>query len=91
MLDFFAVFPPGGFIAAARVRLMNVSGSPSEGDTRRCPQCRDTLVFTNRYPVLSVGMALTRARSEIADGIRYERAWVCRNGGCDYRELVDEA
>jgi hypothetical protein len=90
MLGFFAVFPPGGFIAPVGA-IMNASGIPSEGDTRRCPQCRGTLVFSNRYPVLSVGMALTHSRSEVGDGIRYERAWVCRNGGCDYRELVGEA
>jgi hypothetical protein len=48
------------------------------------------LVFSSRYPVLSVGMALTRARSEVGETIRYERAWVCRNGGCDYRELVGD-
>ena len=63
---------------------------PSDGDTRPCPQCKDTLVFNNRYPVLTVGMALTRPRS-VADGIQYEQAWVCRNGGCDYRELVGDA
>jgi hypothetical protein len=49
------------------------------------------LVFSSRYPVLTVGMALTRPRSDIGDGIRYEQAWVCRNGGCDYRELVGDA
>lgn len=70
---------------------MNTSGNPSEFDPRRCPQCRGTLVFSDRYPVLSVGLALTRSRAEAGDGIRYERAWVCRNGGCDYRELVGEA
>lgn len=64
---------------------------PTEGDTRPCPQCKDTLVFRFRYPVLTVGMALTRLRSEVGDAIRYEQAWVCRNGGCDYRELVGDA
>jgi hypothetical protein len=48
-------------------------------------------VFNTRYPVLAVGMALQRSASEIGDRIRYERAWVCRNGGCDYRELVGDA
>jgi hypothetical protein len=64
---------------------------PTDGDTRRCPQCRDTLVFSSRYPVLSIGMALTRPRSDVGDGIPYERAWVCRNGDCDYRELVGDS
>ena len=42
--------------------------------------------------MLSVGMALTRAGHDAGhDGVRYERAWVCRNGGCDYRELVGDA
>jgi len=63
----------------------------NDGDTRRCPQCRDTLVFSSRYPVLTVGLALTTPRADVGDGIRYERAWVCRNGGCDYRELVGDA
>jgi hypothetical protein len=47
-------------------------------------------VFSSRYPVLSVGMALTRAAVDPEDRIRYERAWVCRNGGCDYRELLGD-
>ena len=63
---------------------------PSEGDSRPCPQCRDTLIFISRHPVLSVGM-LMHTGSEVGDRIRYERAWVCRNGGCDYRELVGDA
>lgn len=62
---------------------------PVEGDTKACPQCRQTLVFNNSHPVLSVGMALTISGKE-TNGIRYEPAWVCRNGGCDYRELVGE-
>jgi hypothetical protein len=63
----------------------------TDGDTRRCPQCRDTLVFNSHYAVLTVGMALTKSRADVGDGIRYERAWVCRNGGCDYRKLVGDA
>lgn len=70
---------------------MNASRRPADGDTRPCPQCRNTLVFTSRYPVLAVGLALERSGSQIGDRIRYEPAWVCRNGGCDYRELVGDA
>ena len=70
---------------------MNARRHPTDGDTRPCPQCRNTLVFSSRYPVLAVGMALERSGSEVGDRIRYERAWVCRNGGCDYRELVGDA
>ena len=70
---------------------MNMSGHPTDGDRRQCPRCRDTLNFSSRYPVLTVGMALSRSRADVGDGIRYERAWVCRNGGCDYRELVGDA
>ena len=70
---------------------MNASQRPADGDTRPCPQCRNTLVFSSRYPVLAVGMALERLGSEGGDRIRYERAWVCRNGGCDYRELLGDA
>jgi hypothetical protein len=62
---------------------------PADGDTRPCPQCRNTLVFSSRYPLLAVRMALGSA-SDPSERIRYERAWVCRNGGCDYRELVGE-
>jgi hypothetical protein len=69
---------------------MIVLRPPTDGDTRLCPRCRDTLVFSSRYPVLTVGMALTRPRADVGDRIRYERAWVCRNGGCDYRELVGD-
>lgn len=70
---------------------MKASPRPSEGDTRPCPQCRNTLVFNSRYPVLAVGLALHRSGSEVGDRIRYEPAWVWRNGGCDYRELAGEA
>ena len=38
---------------------------PADGDTRPCPQCRNTLVFSSRYPVLAVGMALARPGSEV--------------------------
>lgn len=70
---------------------MNASQRPADGDKRPCPRCRNTLVFTSRYPVLAVGMALEWSGSQIGDRIGYERAWVCRNGGCDYRELLGEA
>jgi hypothetical protein len=60
---------------------------PADGDARVCPQCRSTMVFSSRYPVLSVSMALERTGTEGGERIRYERAWVCRNGGCDYREF----
>jgi hypothetical protein len=71
-------------------RAMRDSRPLKDGDTRRCPQCRETLVFNSRYPVLAVGMLLQTTGRERAR-IRYERAWVCRNGGCDYRELVGDA
>jgi hypothetical protein len=61
-----------------------------EGDTRKCPQCRDVLTFTSRHPILTVGSRLERTGSQHAGPIRYERAWVCQNGGCDYRELVGD-
>lgn len=62
---------------------------PVDGDSKACPQCRQTLIFSSNYPVLSVGMALITSGKE-ENRIRYEPAWVCRNGGCDYRELVGE-
>jgi hypothetical protein len=68
---------------------MNAHREPSDGDTKPCPQCRDTLVFMSDHAVLSVGL-LTPGSPNVG-GIRYERAWVCRNGGCDYRELVGAA
>lgn len=63
----------------------------TEGATRNCPQCRGTLVFTARHPILTVGMTFERSGTERGDRIRYERAWVCQSGHCDYRELVGEA
>jgi two-component system cell cycle response regulator DivK len=63
----------------------------NDGDTKLCPQCRGTLVFTSQHPILTVGVRLERTGSEAADRVRYERAWVCRNVGCDYRELVEGA
>lgn len=70
---------------------MNASQRPADGDTRPWPQDRSTLVITSRYPALAVGMALQRSGSQVGDRIRYEREWVCRHGGCDYRELVGDA
>jgi hypothetical protein len=72
------------------------AGRPSaaaDGDTKPCPQCRSALVFSSRYPVLAVGMIRGRSASAstIGDRIRYHQAWVCRNGGCVYRELVGDA
>ena len=70
---------------------MKASQHPADGDTRPCPKCRNTLVFSSRYPVLAVGMALERSAPEVGERIRYEPAWVCRNGGCVYREIVRRA
>jgi hypothetical protein len=36
-------------------------------------------------------MALSRLRSNVRDRMHYEPAWVCRNGGCDYRELLGDS
>lgn len=69
----------------------NAMRQPADGDSRPCPQCRDTLVFNSRYPVLAIGMTLMRTGSDAGERLRYERAWVCRNHGCDYRELVGDA
>jgi hypothetical protein len=41
---------------------MKASQHPADGDTRRCPQCRNTLVFSSRYPVLAVGMGSSLPR-----------------------------
>ena len=60
-----------------------------EGHTKPCPQCRGILVFNRHCAVLAVGVAY-QAGSERGDRIRYAPAWVCRNGGCDYRELLTE-
>jgi hypothetical protein len=65
--------------------------APVEGSTKPCPQCRQTLVFNSRYPVLTVGMALLPKGVERGDRIRYARAWVCRNGACDYRDLMEDS
>src|SRR5258707_1199565 len=69
---------------------MTLFRHPTDGDTKPCPECRNTLVFSSHYPVLSVGMALARTGSDVGERIRYERAWVRRNDSCDYRELVGE-
>jgi len=63
---------------------------PVDGDSKPCPKCHQVLVFSSRYPVLTVGMALETTGVECANRIRYERAWVCRNGACDYREFAGE-
>ena len=62
---------------------------PRDGDTKPCPMCHGMLVFNRHCAVLAVGMA-PRPGSEPRERLRYEPAWVCRKGGCDYRELVGE-
>jgi len=55
-----------------------MGGVVTDGATRTCPQCRRTLVFTGRHPILTVGVTLERSGVERGDRIRYERAWVWR-------------
>lgn len=64
---------------------------PRDGNTKPCPQCRRELVFRQRYPLLTVGLALTGIHLDPGDRLRYVRAWVCRNGACDYREVVGDS
>jgi hypothetical protein len=64
--------------------------APIDGNMRPCPQCRGTLVFSSRHPVLTVGMSLVSAGTGPGERSNYQRAWVCRNDGCDYRELVGD-
>lgn len=64
--------------------------APVDGDTKPCPQCRQSLVFSSRYPVLTVGMRLVSGGAE-QGRISYKRAWVCRNGACDYRDLIEDS
>jgi hypothetical protein len=40
---------------------MNAFRHPADGDTRPCPQCRNTLVLSSRYPVLTEGDIAERA------------------------------
>jgi hypothetical protein len=62
-----------------------------ENHTRECPQCRGTLVFKDHHPTLTVTSRLVLTGSEVADRIRYERAWVCLSARCDYRQIVGTA
>jgi hypothetical protein len=66
-------------------------GVLSDGATKRCPQCRDTLVFTSRHPMLASSLRIERSGGSGSGDIQYERAWVCRNDRCDYRELAGDA
>jgi len=70
---------------------MGIFQHPTDRGTLKCPQCGATMVFSNCYPLLTVGMAMTKPRADVGDAIRYVQAWICRNGGCDYRELVGDA
>ena len=63
----------------------------TDGATKRGPPCQATLEFRSHYPILTVGVTLERTGSEVGDRMRYERAWVCRNGRCDYREFLGDA
>ena len=58
-----------------------------DGDTKPCPRCHGMLVFTRHCALLTVGAAY-QTGSERGERIRYAPAWVCRNGGCDYQEVV---
>jgi len=62
--------------------------SPIDGDTKPCPKCRETMIFRSRYPQLTSRRSPSRTGSEVGERIEYERAWVCRNSGCDHREIV---
>ena len=61
--------------------------TPIDGDTKRCPHCHQTLVFNSRYPILAARLTLG-SEAYPPEPVRHEPAWVCRNGGCGYRELV---
>jgi CheY-like chemotaxis protein len=63
---------------------------PAGLDPKPCPRCGRALVFTSRYPELAVGLARRRAGSDVGERLRYERAWVCHTGGCEYRELLGD-
>jgi hypothetical protein len=56
------------------------SRRPADGDTRHCPQCKDTLVFRTRYPLLTVRMALTRPGLKSETVIRYDRRGSAETG-----------
>jgi hypothetical protein len=58
-----------------------------ENVARVCPQCHDRLVFSGHYPVLNVPTPVGQSTEK---DIHYEKAWVCRNGVCDYRELLGD-
>jgi hypothetical protein len=49
------------------------------------------MVFSSRYPMLVVGMALIPQGVERGDRIRYAAAWVCGNGACDYRHIQEDS
>jgi hypothetical protein len=36
-------------------------------------------------------MALVTPTVDRHERIRYARAWVCRNGGCDYRDIEEDS
>jgi hypothetical protein len=59
--------------------------------TKRCPQCRrNSLMFRERYPVLTHTTTLARTGTDPHDGpdrLRYESAWVCQNLQCGYQEV----
>jgi DNA-binding response OmpR family regulator len=63
---------------------------PAGLDPKPCPRCGRALVFTSHYPELAVGLARRRAGSDVGERLRYERAWVCHTGGCEYRELLGD-
>ena len=68
--------------------MRNTQALQIDNDTKRCPQCRGTLVFRDHHPTLTVSSRLILTGSEVGHRIRYDRAWVCRNARCDYREIL---
>jgi len=65
-----------------------------EGDTRVCPKCLGTLMFTRHHVILTadvVSRGGPGVRKDAGrDRLTYQVAWICQNPRCDYRRVLQE-
>jgi DNA-binding response OmpR family regulator len=67
------------------VDLGSTSQSALVGTRNTCPCCDETLVYRERWPVLTSDSARAVIGGE---RMRYVSGWFCMNPGCDYRQLT---
>lgn len=65
-------------------------GAESDIGANICPHCHGALVFKKHHPVLVLRADVPNGTATLPARVRYEQAWVCRNGACNYREAASD-